>query len=99
MECSNTSRARCIGLRTPIKDQHPIAKFIDDMTVEKHTANSADSTTATVMVDNRSITFDRTIHGEITPKACIGDLLIFKYFDGNLDGVDSGGTVIQECHG
>ena len=65
----------------------------------KLTSNSSNSSTSTVVVNNRSVAFDSAIHGKVAAKACVGNLFVFENLDGNLNGIDGTTTVVEEGHG
>lgn len=66
--------------------------------VRRLTCYRANSATPSIVIDDCSVAFDCTIHGQITSVTCICNFPIFEYLDGNLNGVHSISTVVQERH-
>ena len=63
------------------------------------TGNSATGTTSPQMVDYGCVTFDNSIHVEITSEAGIRYLFVLQTPDGGFDGFGSRSTGFQVSHG
>jgi hypothetical protein len=50
------------------------------------------------MVNNRSITFDDTIHSEVASVASIRDLPVFESLDRSLHGIQRRSAILQDQH-
>lgn len=80
------------GFRAAIQEESREGYGILDLT------HRADSTAATVVIDDESVTFDDTIHGQIAAVACIRDFAILKDLDRHLDCIYGAPSTFEDCH-
>jgi hypothetical protein len=50
------------------------------------------------MVNNRCVTLNNPVHGEVTSVTSIGYLSVLEYFDGSFYSVDRRATIVQDVH-
>jgi hypothetical protein len=51
------------------------------------------------MIHDGGVAFHNTVHREVAPVACIGNLSVLKRLNGSLDSINGGTAIVHDQHG